>query len=323
VLALAAALGPGEPGASGDCCRQAALAAASRCRSCRWAAFRARGAGAAFLYWNLDYNFAYTANSIVASEALERAAAYLVPWLLAVSPLGSRRGARGARGRAVISISARSWGLLAASLGVAAWDCVSTRTTSCRLSAAGAAPRRVAAEALSRRWRAPACVAGATALMWLASAPSMPGSTTVRRCTPRPRLERVVVPSFRTILRRRGGRSCGVTRRLLLLVGLRPPPLRAGRSRALGLRPATRPPLATTRAHASASVRTTGMADERPRAQPSGVHPRHRARTRAALEQLPITRFPRLLGFVRERYAYAARLAGVDIWRRRDCPTAR
>ena len=52
-----------------------------------FAHFHVGGAGDAFLYWNLTYNFAYTANPIDTVEALERFASYLVPFALVSLPL--------------------------------------------------------------------------------------------------------------------------------------------------------------------------------------------------------------------------------------------
>jgi 4-amino-4-deoxy-L-arabinose transferase-like glycosyltransferase len=57
--------------------------------------FTRRGSADAFLYWNFAYNLAYTANPIPASEALVRAARYLLPFLAVTAPLwwGWRRAA--------------------------------------------------------------------------------------------------------------------------------------------------------------------------------------------------------------------------------------
>jgi 4-amino-4-deoxy-L-arabinose transferase-like glycosyltransferase len=52
-----------------------------------WAIFAGLGAGDAFVYWNWTHNLAYSANLASASETAERAAAYLLPFLLATLPL--------------------------------------------------------------------------------------------------------------------------------------------------------------------------------------------------------------------------------------------
>jgi 4-amino-4-deoxy-L-arabinose transferase-like glycosyltransferase len=52
-----------------------------------WAVFAALGAGPDFLYWNLTRNFGYTANPIPAAEAAEKAAVYLLPFLVVTVPL--------------------------------------------------------------------------------------------------------------------------------------------------------------------------------------------------------------------------------------------
>jgi hypothetical protein len=52
-----------------------------------WAAFAGLGVGDAFVYWNWTHNLAYSANPASAGETAERAAAYLLPFLLATLPL--------------------------------------------------------------------------------------------------------------------------------------------------------------------------------------------------------------------------------------------
>jgi len=52
-----------------------------------WAVFAGLGAGDAFVYWNWTHNLAYSANLASAGETAERAAAYLLPFLLATLPL--------------------------------------------------------------------------------------------------------------------------------------------------------------------------------------------------------------------------------------------
>ncbi len=52
-----------------------------------WAVFARLGAGDAFSYWNWTHNLAYSANPVSAGETAERAAAYLLPFLLATLPL--------------------------------------------------------------------------------------------------------------------------------------------------------------------------------------------------------------------------------------------
>jgi 4-amino-4-deoxy-L-arabinose transferase-like glycosyltransferase len=52
-----------------------------------WAEFAVLGAGPDFLYWNLAHNIGHTANPISAAEAAERAAAYLLPFLVVNLPL--------------------------------------------------------------------------------------------------------------------------------------------------------------------------------------------------------------------------------------------
>jgi hypothetical protein len=52
-----------------------------------WAVFAGLGAGPDFVYWNWTHNLAYSANLASAGETAERAAAYLLPFLLATLPL--------------------------------------------------------------------------------------------------------------------------------------------------------------------------------------------------------------------------------------------
>ena len=52
-----------------------------------WVAFAATGGARDLVYWLLWRNFLYAANPITAAGALERAASYLLPWLLATAPL--------------------------------------------------------------------------------------------------------------------------------------------------------------------------------------------------------------------------------------------
>jgi 4-amino-4-deoxy-L-arabinose transferase-like glycosyltransferase len=52
-----------------------------------WAVFTALGAGEAFVYWNWTHNLAYAANPVSLGETAERAAAYLLPFVLATLPL--------------------------------------------------------------------------------------------------------------------------------------------------------------------------------------------------------------------------------------------
>ena len=52
-----------------------------------WAAFAATGGAHDLQYWLVWRNVLYAANPITAAGALERAASYLLPWLLATAPL--------------------------------------------------------------------------------------------------------------------------------------------------------------------------------------------------------------------------------------------
>jgi hypothetical protein len=52
-----------------------------------WAAFAASGGAHDLLYWQVWRIVLYAANPITATGALERAASYLLPWLLAAAPL--------------------------------------------------------------------------------------------------------------------------------------------------------------------------------------------------------------------------------------------
>jgi len=52
-----------------------------------WVVFAATGGAGDLLYWLVWRNVLYTANPITAAGALERAARYLLPWLLATAPL--------------------------------------------------------------------------------------------------------------------------------------------------------------------------------------------------------------------------------------------
>jgi hypothetical protein len=52
-----------------------------------WAAFAATGGAGDLLYWLVWRNVLYAANPITVAGALERAASYLLPWLVATAPL--------------------------------------------------------------------------------------------------------------------------------------------------------------------------------------------------------------------------------------------
>jgi hypothetical protein len=52
-----------------------------------WAAFAATGGAHDMLYWLVWRSAAYAASPVSAGEAMERAASYLLPWLLATAPL--------------------------------------------------------------------------------------------------------------------------------------------------------------------------------------------------------------------------------------------
>ncbi len=85
-----------------------------------WGVFAALGAGDAFLYWNWTHNLAYTANPASVEETTERAAAYVLPFLLATAPLWwaawrSRRALGGYAAALVATLLAGS--ALAALLG--------------------------------------------------------------------------------------------------------------------------------------------------------------------------------------------------------------
>ena len=55
-----------------------------------WIAFAATGGAGDLAYWLLWRNVLYAANPITPQGALERAASYLLPWLLATAPLSGR-----------------------------------------------------------------------------------------------------------------------------------------------------------------------------------------------------------------------------------------
>jgi hypothetical protein len=82
-----------------------------------WAAFASLGAGDAFLYWNWTHNVVYSANPASAGETAERAAAYLLPFLVATLPLwwATWRSRRALGGHAAALVAA----LLAASVAAA------------------------------------------------------------------------------------------------------------------------------------------------------------------------------------------------------------
>ena len=72
-----------------------------------WGVFAGLGAGDAFLYWNWTHNLAYSANPASAGETGERAAAYVLPFLLATAPLwwaaGRSRRTLGTHAAAVVA----------------------------------------------------------------------------------------------------------------------------------------------------------------------------------------------------------------------------
>jgi hypothetical protein len=74
-----------------------------------YAWFAARGAADALVFWTLTHNLGYARNPIPPAEAVERAASYLLPFLVATAPLWW--AARRAR-----SLVGASWPLLAGTL---------------------------------------------------------------------------------------------------------------------------------------------------------------------------------------------------------------
>jgi dolichyl-phosphate-mannose-protein mannosyltransferase len=85
-----------------------------------WGVFAGLGASDAFLYWNWTHNLAYSANPASVEETSERAAAYVLPFLLATAPLWwaawrSRRALGGYAAALVAALLAGS--ALAALLG--------------------------------------------------------------------------------------------------------------------------------------------------------------------------------------------------------------
>lgn len=87
-LAIAVVLAGRRDGWAGPLGRLALLAAGGLVPLlAAWAVFVGLGAGEAFLYWNWTHNLAYSANPVSAGETGERAAAYVLPFLLATLPL--------------------------------------------------------------------------------------------------------------------------------------------------------------------------------------------------------------------------------------------
>lgn len=86
-----------------------------------WGVSAGLGAGDAFVYWNWTHNLAYSANLASAGETAERAAAYLLPFLLATLPLwwAAWRSRRALDDHAVALVAALlAFSALAALLGL-------------------------------------------------------------------------------------------------------------------------------------------------------------------------------------------------------------
>jgi hypothetical protein len=85
-----------------------------------WAGFAATAGAHGLVYWLVWRNLLYAANPITAAGALERAASYLLPWLLATAPLWwawcASRPWLDAYGRRLVA-GLVAWGLLSALAG--------------------------------------------------------------------------------------------------------------------------------------------------------------------------------------------------------------
>jgi hypothetical protein len=87
-LAIAVLLAGRRDGKARVLARLALLAAGSLLPPlAAWSVCASLGAGDAFVYWNWTHNLAYSANPASAGETAERAAGYLLPFLLATAPL--------------------------------------------------------------------------------------------------------------------------------------------------------------------------------------------------------------------------------------------
>lgn len=295
-----------------------------------WGAFHARGAGAAFLHWNLEYNFAYTASALAPAEAFERAAAYLVPWFAVTSPLWLA-AARSWRARPGLDPYSRVLlgGVLAASLGAAT---LGLRFYPHYIVQAYAPLALVAAPWAASVLRAPLAREGrallaVTALSWagLSAANAWLYHATHVYVETAPEERNVSAYLRADACAARGG---------LFVWGHAP-----GFYYWSGLRPATR--FVLVEAGLSGYVpgnraSTFGDADVTPllrsdhwdwlmddltRGRPAFVLDTTPAR-RLRWNAFPLARYPRLRAFVGANYAYAGRVEGVDVWRRRDCPAS-
>jgi hypothetical protein len=108
-LAIAVVLAGRRDGAARVVGRLAALAAGGLLPPlAAWAVFASLGAGEPFVYWNWTHNLAYSVNLATPGETAERAAAYLLPFLLATLPLwwAAWRSRRALGGHAAVLVAA-------------------------------------------------------------------------------------------------------------------------------------------------------------------------------------------------------------------------
>jgi hypothetical protein len=294
-----------------------------------WAAFAASGGAHDLAYWVLWRNLLYAANPISPAYALERAASYLLPWLLATAPLWwaflrSRRLLDPHRRRLVDGLVV--FGLLPAFAGLRFFPHYFVPAVLALALGAAPAVARWSEHPRPRAWRAFAAASvalfvgfgAANAWLWLGPA----------------RVYRERDPVYRDVARELAADACFQGSRLFVWGWAPSFYYEAGKR---GARPASR---FAVLAQAGLADYVPGYQEAAPRAPSPGrrgelarwdllLSDLERSRATYVLDTTPAGIFrwdrytladhPRLARYVSERYDLVAEVSRVRVYRRRGC----
>jgi hypothetical protein len=293
-----------------------------------WLWFAARDAARELLFWTILHNLRYAANPIPLLEAAERAASYLLPFLLVTAPLwwatARSRGAFGSahRERLVLALLACAVPCTFAGLRFFPHYFVQLYLP----LALGAAPWT--AEAVRR----PLAGAGRLALAWALAALAVATAANAWLYSGRSRVYQETAPVFRDVAERLRRDTC-YGRGPLFVWGFAPqfyvesalPPgsrFIVPQASLSGYVPGNR----ATRSGGFDELGLVSQADwDQLMADLEARRPAFVLDTAPAnlheWSRYPLRDFPRLDGFVRSGYDAVAIVDGVWVWRRRGCET--